>query len=102
MRSPLRSSCLKGLGAFVTTGAAALCLSGCGGGSDSDSDTAVDAAPPPAQASSDQTVPASAGASTSAFLSFEQGMKQTDTADPLQLSSFLPPLDDHAEPMPIG
>lgn len=79
---------------------AALSLSACGGGgggggADSGVTTPIAAAPA-------DTVPPSAGASTQAFVTFEQGLGASDTADPLELAGFLPPIDDHAEPFPVG
>ena len=47
-------------------------------------------------------MPASAGASAQAFISFQQGLDASDSADSLSLADFLPAKDDTAEPVPIG
>ncbi|MCY7314875.1 MAG: hypothetical protein LH480_04455 [Rubrivivax sp.] len=70
---------------------AAAALSGCGGGG------GVDAA-----ALDGNAVPASAGASAQAFITFQQGLDASDTGESLSLGEFLPPKDDTAEPTPVG
>lgn len=75
---------------------AVLALGACGGGSD----VAEVQAPPPATASG--TVPDSAMASALSFIQFQQGLAISDTIEPLTLQKLLPPLDDTAEPIPIG
>ena len=67
-------------------------LSACGGGSGGNDGQAQDST----------AVPASAGASAQAFISFQQGLDASDSADSLSLADFLPAKDDTAEPVPIG
>ena len=69
-------------------------LSACGGGSGSNDGQA--------QAQDSTAVPANAGASAQAFISFQQGLDASDSADSLSLADFLPAKDDTAEPVPIG
>jgi hypothetical protein len=69
---------------------AAVVLAACGGGGGDSSPATPDAVPP------------SAGTSTQSFFAFQQGLAQSDTAEPMQLADFLPPIDDTAEPFPLG
>ena len=74
---------------------AVLALGACGGGSE----VAEVQAAPPATASE---VPDSAMASALSFIQFQQGLAASDTIEPLTLQKLLPPLDDTAEPIPLG
>jgi hypothetical protein len=65
-------------------------LVACGGGGDGASPMAPD------------TVPPSAGTSTQSFVTFLQGLDKSDSAEPMELAGFLPPIDDTAEPFPLG
>ena len=73
----------------------ALLLSACGGGSSS----AVDMPATPAAATQ---APASAGASTSAYTTFAQSLRSSESAAPLQLNLIAqPPTSESDAPLPI-
>ena len=59
--------------------------------------TPVPAPPPPA--SSD--IPPSAAASVAAFIAFLLTLAASDTAEPLSLGNFIPPVDDVTEPQTL-
>lgn len=70
----------------------ALVLGGCGGGADSSTAASADA----------DSVPPTAAASTQSFVEYQMGLQASDTIEPLKLQQLLPPIDDTAEPTPIG
>lgn len=103
-RSAPASSNAAGRAAFVLRAApwmAALALTACGGGG-AGVDSAPAATAPAAPPETIAQVPPSAGASTQSFVTFAQGLGEDNSAEPLGMSSFLPPTDDTAEPLPIG
>jgi hypothetical protein len=79
-------------------------LAACGGGGGS-GDGMTAAAPAPAPAPAGDTVPASASGSVSGLMAFMKPMVDVavaafDAMEPLDVSSFTPPVDDAAEPDP--
>lgn len=83
-----------GLAIAITLGTA-LALVACGGGNDAtEAQSAVPAAAEP--------VPAAAMASSESFVVYQQSLAVDDTIEPKALQDLLPPLDDTAEPTPLG
>ncbi len=73
-----------------------LSLAGCGGGG-GDADSPSVAAPQEVE-----SVPESAFASTEAMETYQRSLTLSDRSEPLELGDLTPPVDDRAEPVPIG
>lgn len=80
------------LGASVAL-AAAFALAGCGGGGSNSIDTAT---------TTEAVLPPSAGADAPAFTNYTSTLQPNDEGEPVALGDFVPPLDDTAEPTPVG
>ena len=84
--------------ALVAPLAAALLLAACGGGGGGDG-TPPQAADPLAE------VPAAASQSVTGMMSYVDAVTKStaaDARDPVSLLNYMPPQDDHAEPMAGG
>ena len=78
---------------------ACVALAACGG-SDSPAGPSGNAAPPGGATAAD--VPEAALGSAQAFIDYQRSLQSEDTVEPLRLQQQLPPLDDTAEPTPLG
>lgn len=81
----------------------ALGLSACGSDNDSDGGPVAGAPPPGAPPAAPQSgVPASAGGSIEAYIAYLKGLQTDETSSPVNIGSFMPPVDDAAAPTLLG
>lgn len=85
---------------------AAIGLSGCG--SDNDNGGANPAAGPSpgggmsAPPAADNSIPASAGTSVTAFIAYLRGLRTDETSAPVRVGGFVAPVDDTAAPTSLA
>lgn len=85
----------------ATTVALTLGVAACGSSNDDSGPPPLLApvpAPPPPPSSE---IPPGAGASAAAFIAFLLSLAASDTAEPLALGNFTPPVDDVTEPLAL-
>jgi len=99
----MRSSLKKGGRLTAVLLGSALGLAACG--SDNDGSPAA-AAPPPGAAAppaaAETSVPAAAGSSVAAYLAYLRGLKTDETSVPVNVGSFVAPVDDTAAATALG
>jgi len=84
----------------AATVALTLGVTACGSSNDDNTPPPVVGAPGPAPPPSSD-IPPSAAASVTAFIAFLLTLAASDTAEPLALGNFTPPVDDVAEPQAL-
>jgi len=88
---------------------AAIGLSGCGSDNDNrgggGGDTVAGPAPGggmPAPPTADNSIPASAGTSVTAFIAYLRGLRTDETSAPVRVGAFVAPVDDAAAPTSLA
>jgi hypothetical protein len=84
----------------AATVALTLGVTACGSSNDDNTPPPVVGAPVPAPPPSSE-IPPGAGASVAAFIAFLLTLAASDTAEPLALGTFTPPVDDVTEPQAL-